>query len=471
MNPLLFTDPAFLFFFAPVALTGYWIVPPRWRNGFLLLSSLLLYAWGEGRYVGVLAASIAINWAAGFAIGRFTHSRKLALVGGVAANLGLLAVFKYSAFVVLNLDLVLIALKLPRIEPPDFRLPIGLSFYTFMGISYLIDLYRRDIEKPSSPSRVALFMTMFPHLIAGPIVRMTEIGPQFGLRLWDSGTVAAGIRRFVIGLGKKMLIASTLATASDAIFALQPGQIPTPYAWLALICYTLQIYFDFSGYSDMAIGLAGMLGFEFPENFNYPYVAQSVTEFWRRWHMTLSSWLRDYLFFPLGVRGGRWQMVRNLFLVFFLCGLWHGAAYNFIAWGLWHGLLLNLEQLGLAKALKKMPAPVRSVYTLAAVGFGWILFRSFSLHYAFGFSKTLAGFGGGTLPRDWLASQFVNPATYAALVAGIIGALPLKSVLSGFPVAPRFAGAIEFAALACVFLSVLATAAGGTYNPFIYFRF
>lgn len=474
MNPLLFTDPAFLFFFAPIVLTGYWIAPVSWRNGFLLIASMLLYAWGEGRYVAVLAGSIAINWTFGLSIARCERPRlrRLVLVIGVASNIGLLALFKYAPFFILNLDLLLNRLGIPRLEPTHLRLPIGLSFYTFMGISYLVDIFRRDLEKPSSLARVALFMTMFPHLIAGPIVRMTEIGSQLGHRFWNSEGVAAGIRRFVIGLGKKMLIANTLATAADAIFALPPQQIPASHAWLALVCYTLQIYFDFSGYSDMAIGLARMLGFQFPENFNYPYVAQSVTDFWRRWHMTLSAWLRDYLFFPLGVRGGRLQTIRNLFIVFFLCGLWHGAAYNFIVWGLWYGVLLSVEQLGLAKGLRMIPAPFRIAYTLAAVMCGWILFRSPTLHYALGFSKALLGFGGGALPRDWIATQFINPATYVAIAAGVVAAIPLKSFFAG--AAPHWTPAAriaEFAALSCVFIAVLATAAGDTYNPFIYFRF
>lgn len=470
MNPLLFTDPVFLCLFAPIVLTGYWMVPASWRNSFLLVASLLLYAWGEGRYVAVLAGSIVINWSFGLAIARCESVgvRRAMLVTGLAANLSLLGLFKYATFFILNLDLLLTWFRVARMEPPQLRLPVGLSFYTFMGISYLVDTYRRDLKMPSGLARVATFMAMFPHLVAGPIVRMTEIGSQLGARYWNVDEVAAGIRRFVIGLGKKVLIANTLATTADAIFALPSHQIPTAYAWFGLLCYTLQIYFDFSGYSDMAIGLAGMLGFRFPENFNYPYVAQSVTEFWRRWHITLSSWLRDYLFFPLGVRGGRLKTIRNLFVVFFLCGLWHGAAYNFIAWGLWHGLLLSVEQLGLAKGLRNLPAPLRTAYTLAGVAFGWILFRSFSLHYALGFSKSLLGFGG-ELPKSWIALQFISPVTYLAIVAGLIASVPLRPMFEGRRTA--IVRVAEFAGLSCVFVAVMAAAAGDTYNPFIYFRF
>ena len=436
MNPLLFTDPAFLFFFAPIVLTGYWIVPAGWRNGFLLAASVALYGWGENRYVAALLVSILINWLGGMAI---VCCPRVGLGLGVGANLILLWSFKGLA---------------------------GLSFYTFMGISYLVDLYRRDLERPSSLGRVALFLAMFPHLIAGPIVRMTEIGGQFGRRVWTVEAMVAGIRRFVIGLGKKVLIANMLAAVSDAVFALPVGRIPTGYAWLGLICYTLQIYFDFSGYSDMAIGLARMLGFRFPENFNYPYVSQSVTEFWRRWHITLSNWLRDYLFFPLGVRGGALLLVRNLFIVFVLCGLWHGVAWTFIAWGLWHGLLLSLEQLGLEAYLRKGPAIVRSAYTLGAVAAGWILFRAVSLTHAAGFAKALFGFGG-TLPVEWVAVE--SPAIFVAVVAGVVGCVPLRPVFAGLP--SRVAGVAEFAVLSAVFAAALAGVAGSTYKPFIYFRF
>ncbi|HEY3742824.1 MAG TPA: MBOAT family O-acyltransferase [Bryobacteraceae bacterium] len=471
MNPLLFTDPSFLFFFAPIVLTGYWLAPARWRNGFLLLASLLLYGWGEGRYAGVLLASIAINWTAGVAISRATNPRprKTALIIGVASNLLLLATFKYLTFFIWNLNLLLHSAE---IQAPDWHLPVGLSFYTFMGISYLVDLYRRDLDAPASPPRMALFLSMFPHLIAGPIVRMTEIGPQFGIRLAKAEPLAAGIRRFVIGFGKKMLLANTLSTASDAIFALPSHQLPTSLAWFGLLCYTLQIYYDFSGYTDMAIGLARILGFEFPENFNYPYISQSIGEFWRRWHITLSHWLRDYLFFPLGVRGGRLKMVRNQLIVFFLCGLWHGASYNFILWGMWHGTLLGIEQLGLQDKLKRLPSPLRIAYTLIAVSLGWVLFRSATLPAAMDFYAALAGFGSSAPPDSWIAVKYIGPATYVALAAAIAGATPLKSIFKNLEARfPAFTGPAEFTALSAVFLAALASTASDTFHPFIYFRF
>ena len=479
MNPLLFTDPAFLFFFAPIVLSWYWLIPAAWRNTFLTIASLVLYAWGEGSYAAVLLASIAINFVGGIAISRAVgpRARWYAVAAGVVLNLLLLTVFKYADFFLANFDAIIARFGIEAIQPPHLRLPIGVSFFTFMGISYLVDLYRRDLEAPSGVGRVALFQSMFPHLIAGPIVRMTELAGQFGLRNSDSARIAAGIRRFVIGLGKKMLIANTLATASDAIFQLPAQQVPASYAWLAVVCYTIQIYYDFSGYSDMAIGLAGMLGFTFPENFNYPYISQSISEFWRRWHITLSRWLRDYLFFPLGVRGGRAKLLRNQLIVFFLCGLWHGADWHFVAWGLWHGGLVGMEHLGFNKILRIVPAPVRIAYTMFAVSLGWILFRSLTLHHAFYFAESLLGYGG-PLPPDWLPLQFIGPATYAAILAGIVGATPVWPAVARFRanqrIAPRWTqlmGIAEFAALAVVFASALATAAGDTYHPFIYFRF
>ena len=437
MNPLIFTDPAFLFFFAPIVLTGYWIIPAAWRNGVLLAASLFLYAWGEARYVAVLGASILINWLGGLAIVHF-RQRRLALLVGIGANLALLGLFKYAA------------------HYTGFRLPAGISFYTFMGISYLVDLYRRDLPAAASLGRVGLLLAMFPHLIAGPIVRMTELREQFEARFWNPQMFASGARRFVIGLGKKVLIANTLSSVPDAVFGAQA--VPAAYAWLGLVSYTLQIYFDFSGYSDMAIGLAAMLGFRFPENFHYPYVSRSITEFWRRWHMTLSNWLRDYLFFPLGVRGGPLLLVRNLMIVFFVCGLWHGASWNFIAWGLWHGMLLSLEQLGLKSALRRAPLALQSFYTLGAVAMGWVLFRSATIPAAWGFVKSLAGLGGKPL----LDAQFLGPATYVALAAGVIAAVP-------WPV--KLPHLLEFALLSLVFVAAVAGIAGDTYKPFIYFRF
>ena len=374
---MMFTDTAFLFFFLPVVITVYKILPARLQNAFLLAASLSYYAWGEGARVWVLVASIAINYVFGLAIAapETSEHRKARLIIGILLNLALLSAFKYTGFMIENANYILVTLRVPPIPIPSITLPIGISFFTFMGLSYLADTYWRRMDAERNPVSFALYLSLFPHLIAGPIVRFCDIATQLHSRTTPSGQTVAGIRRFIVGLGKKMLIGNTIAVAADSIFKLPPDQLTTSAAWLAIFCYTLQIYFDFSGYSDMAIGLAAMFGFVFPENFNYPYIAQSVTEFWQRWHISLSSWLRDYLFFPLGVRSPRIILYRNILIVFFLCGLWHGASWHFVAWGLFHGAFLVMERSGLTSFLSARSAAIRHAYTLAVVMAGWVLFR------------------------------------------------------------------------------------------------
>jgi alginate O-acetyltransferase complex protein AlgI len=472
MNPMMFANPAFLFLFAPVVLTGYLLIPRSWRNGFLLAASLLFYAWGEGWRVEILIASLAINYGFGLAIDR-TRARKLALFSGVVFNLLFLGLFKYTSFAIGNLDWVLARFGLPSLTDPALPLPVGISFYTFMGISYLVDTYRRDIHAEPSPTVFGLYITLFPHLIAGPIVRYSDIAAQLHARSTRASEIVQGIRRFIIGLGKKLLIGNTLAATADTIFQLKPGELSTLVAWIGILCYALEIYYDFSGYSDMAIGLARMFGFRFPENFNYPYTSQSITEFWRRWHMSLSTWLRDYLFFPLGVRGGRWVLCRNLLIVFLLCGLWHGAAWHFVAWGLFYGAFLVLERMGLLSILRTWPAPPRHVYALLVVVTGWVLFRADTLHYAGSYLAAMSGFAPspGSAYDLW---RFLPADVVLALVAGVIGSMPVAGLLGRFRAKPGlgtlWAGA-EFAVLALVFLFAAALSAAGTYRPFIYFRF
>lgn len=472
---MLFTNPAFLFCFAPIVLTLYRILPVRWRNGFLLTASIALYAWGEGRYLGVLLASIAINYGCGLAIGNQgePRRRKFALAAGVAANLLLLGFFKYAGFAASNLNWLLQRWQAPLIPSPSPHLPIGISFFTFMGMSYLIDLYRRQITPERSPATFGLYITLFPHLIAGPIVRFSDIAGQLSHRPLSLDQTVEGIRRFVIGLGKKMLIGNTLAVTADAVFQMPVADLSTPLAWLGALCYTFQIYYDFSGYSDMAIGLAGILGFTFPENFNYPYIAQSITEFWKRWHITLSTWFRDYVFFSLGVRGGRAILYRNLLIVFVLCGLWHGASWHFVAWGLFYGLFLVLERMGLTGFLQRRAPVVRHVYTLLTVISGWVIFRAETLSKAMAFLAAMFGFSNHELASFDRFTYLPNDVVMA-LILGAIGSMPalpyLKTLLPR-PQAGLALGALEFAGLASVFVAAAALAAAGTYNPFIYFRF
>jgi len=357
------------------------------------------------------------------------------------------------------------------------RLPLGISFFSFQALSYVIDVYRRDAPVQKNPLDLALYVALFPQLIAGPIVRYRDVAEQIVQRTISRAGFAYGVRRFVIGLGKKMLIANTVAVPADAIFALPPEQLTLGLAWLGIVCYTLQIYFDFSGYSDMAIGLAQLFGFRFPENFNYPYVARSMTEFWRRWHISLSTWFRDYVYVPLGGnRRGAGRTYLNLWIVFFLCGLWHGAAWTFVAWGLYHGSFLVLERLGAGQWLEGLWAPARHVYTMLAVMGGWVFFRAESLGQAGAYLAAMAGFASGS-GLEQHAGLHLNAVVVLALVAGTIGSAPFLPRLGQWresigPVNLRLL--VEAGRLAGLVLLLVASAmlmAAGTYNPFIYFRF
>jgi len=470
MNPLLFTDPAFLFCFAPVVFTLYFVVPRSWQNPLLLASSVVLYAWGEGGYVAVLLASLVINYGCGLWIGRNGRSSRHALVLGIAANVLLLAIFKYSAFIVANVDDAIGMAAWRPFTVPKMKLPVGLSFYTFMAISYLVDIYRRRTQEEKSLVTFGTYLALFPHLIAGPIVRFNDIAEQLHHRHTSLTDVTEGIRRFVIGLGKKVLIGNTVAVTADAIFALPRAELSTPLAWIGLICYTIQIYFDFSGYSDMAIGLARMLGFRFPENFNYPYVSQSIAEFWRRWHISLSTWLRDYLFFPLGIRGGGVKLTRNALIVFLLCGLWHGAAWHFVMWGLFHGVFRVLERTRFGAGLRFAPAPVRHLYALLVIMIGWVLFRAETMPAAGSYLAALFGIGPAHLANPEI-TRYLPLDVLLAMLVGIVASTPLKLLRPRWKWLLPLAPVAEFAALAGVFVIAVAVASAGTYHPFIYFRF
>src|SRR5260370_36869159 len=333
--------------------------------------------------------------------------KRLFLWVTVLTNLLVLIVFKYIHFLTVNFNLILNRFHHSLPEPSP-HLPIGISFFTFMGMAYVIDAYRRQIEAQKQPLRVALYLTLFPHLIAGPIVRYGDIAAEIVERRVGRSEFAEGVRRFVIGLGKKMLIANTVAVTVDLIFK-TPFNLMTPAAaWLGIAGYALQIYFDFSGYSDMAIGLARMFGFHFPENFNYPYVAESITDFWRRWHITLSNWLRDYLYFPLGVRHPRWRLYLNLLIVFFLCGLWHGAHWTFVIWGLCHGSFLVFERMGLAKWMAGRARLFRHAYTLLVIMLGWVFFRAETVSDALSFLRVMTGLGHSGTAQYGLSAYLNN---------------------------------------------------------------
>ncbi len=477
---MLFASPIFLFLFLPLTAALYAMAPRAARNSVLLVASVVFYAWGEGLYAVVVAVSVLANWGFGLAIGAAQQplARRRWLAAAIVANLGTLAVFKYANFALANLNALLGAAGLAPLVMAAIPLPLGISFFTFHAISYVVDVYKRNAHAERRLADFALYILLFPQLIAGPIIRWRDIAAQLGQRQARLADIAYGARRFLIGLGKKVLIANTLGATADRIFALPTSELTTPLAWLGLVCYTLQIYFDFSGYSDMALGLMRVFGFRILENFNYPYVARSVREFWRRWHISLSNWFRDYLYIPLGGNQvGRARAYFNLALVFLLCGLWHGASWPFVIWGAWHGGFLVLERAGLGRVLECI-GPLNRVYTLAAVMGGWVLFRAETLPQALAWYAALFGFDQGSALRQPLA-LYLDLLLATTLAAALLGATPWTRRLTrwrdglalrpGLPqaglMAAETAGLLALGAVCAAWLSA------GTYNPFIYFRF
>jgi len=476
---VVFSSPIFLFLFLPITLGVYFVLPWRSRNFWLLGTSLVFYGWGEPKFVLVMLVSIVGNYLLARWIDRVDDSkrRRVPLTIAVVLNIGLRAIFKYTDFAVQNVNVVLSDLDLRTLRLPDIALPIGISFFTFHALSYVIDVYRRVVPAQRSLFNIGLYISLFSQLIAGPIIRYHDVANQLEQRSVSRGDFAYGVERFVVGLGKKVLIANSLAGPADLIFSIPGDQLTLPVAWLGLVCYTLQIYFDFSGYSDMAIGLGRMFGFHFLENFNYPYISQSLTEFWHRWHISLSNWFRDYLYIPLG--GNRISPRRtylNLVIVFFLCGLWHGAAWNFVFWGLFHGAFLVAERMGLSRVLAGWRAPWRHVYLLLVVMVSWVFFRASTLSHAWSFLAAMVGLSPASGIEHPLG-LYADTLTLLALTAGAIGSMPIVPALGRrLAAAPGLsveigASAFKLAAMASILLTSVMLLAAGTYNPFIYFRF
>jgi alginate O-acetyltransferase complex protein AlgI len=502
---LLFTEPTFLFLFLPVLLGLYFATFSRehgeYGNGLLLVASVIFYAKGGGSFTWLMLASITFNYLMGIAVDRARERgggqrARYVLAFAVTVNLVVLGIFKYANFFADNVNTLFLALGVNPLVVPRVLLPIGISFYTFHAISYVVDVYRRDAIAQKSPVHAALYLLLFPQLIAGPIIRYRDLADQLARRIVTTDDFAYGVRRFVIGLGKKVLIANVVAGPADAIFAMPVAQLSAGHAWLGLVCYTLQIYFDFSGYSDMAIGLGRMFGFRFPENFRWPYIARSVQEFWRRWHISLSTWFRDYLYKPLGGnRVSPARMYTNLVTVFFLCGLWHGASWNFVIWGLWHGMFLVIERV-LATRTRRYENTKREntkgsfslesqessswfrvswfrVYTLAVVMVGWVFFRAETLPGAVAFLEALVGLSPA-LPAPLALGWFLSNDVLLAIVAGIIGSTPWLPALASRREPDRTESPLTLAgalALTAVFLLSIMHVAARSYNPFIYFRF
>lgn len=490
---MVFSSVDFLFLFLPLFLLAQNFLPRP--NLSFVVFSLFFYFVGEGWYTGVIVVSAGVNYVLGLRLDASAApaARKALLGAAVAFNLALLLFFKYTGFVAASLGVGADAWL------RQIHLPLGISFFTFHAISYLVDIYRRDARAERSFVNLSLYLLMFPQLIAGPILRFHTIARQLRRRIVDARHLYYGCVLFCIGLAQKVLLADTLAGVADPLFA-RAATLSTASAWLAAVCYTLQIYFDFGGYSLMAMGLGWICGFHFPRNFHYPYVARSVSEFWRRWHMSLSRWFRDYLYLPLGGnRHGPWRTYRNLLVVFLLCGLWHGAAWTFVVWGGYHGLLLILERVGLGAALARLPRLLQHAYALLAVIVGWVLFRAASLAEAGQLLATMAGLRGGTdmAVTDLLTGEELTVLLIAALCAvpllprllRRIAALPLQPAAGAAGAAelapqdgvaadwrwPRHESAVRqtIGLLLALLLFGLATLKimSGAYSPFIYFRF
>ncbi|MFN3867840.1 MAG: MBOAT family O-acyltransferase [Hyphomicrobiaceae bacterium] len=481
---MVFASVEFLFVLLPLTLLAYYLVGyvtgrVSLLNVVMLIASLVFYDWSGGVYTIVLLAVILINYVAGLAIHRFDGrskgAQKLALVVGVAANLGVLAYFKYAGFVVAQL--AFLPSWVPKADPAAFQiiLPIGISFYIFQAMSYLIDVYRHDARYQPNLANFALYVVMFPQLIAGPIVRYQLVAEQIDERKPLPGVAmfADGVTRFAIGFAKKVIVADTMAVVVDAVYAAPPSELSAPVAWLGLLAYTFQIYFDFSGYSDMAIGLGLMFGLKFPENFNRPYASVSITDFWRRWHMTLSSWFRDYLYIPLG--GSRGSAVRtyvNLIIVFMATGIWHGANWTFIVWGAYHGAWLIVERvLGVKLVEDGRSHAVRRLLTFFIVVLGWNLFRAPSLEHAGQMYYAL--FAGGFGPAPAAVADVLTNYFYFMfmLAAGLIAASQFVSLRAILMEPSRLGDWARVGLVAGAFPYAVMMVASGTFSAFIYYQF
>lgn len=473
---MIFSSLLFLFRFLPAVLLVYYIVPRRFRNFVLLLFSLIFYAWGEPVYILLMLASILVSYTGGIVVDRMKRrnrpgAAKAALVVSSVISLSLLGFFKYADFAIGTVN----SLTGAGLDLLHIALPIGISFYTFQTMSYTIDVYRGEAKVQKNLISFGAYVAMFPQLIAGPIVQYKTIDEQMRNRRETAEEFAAGVHRFMIGLGKKVLLANNAGALWDTIQAMDSSQLPVLTAWMGLLAYTMQLYFDFSAYSDMAIGLGHMFGFRFLENFNYPYISKSITEFWRRWHISLSTWFRDYVYIPLGGnRVNLWRHIRNIMVVWLLTGFWHGASWNFVAWGLYYGILLLIEKYVLGKYLKKLPAIVQHIYCMFFVMIGWNLFVFDDMGQGLGFLRALFGtYGQGLLNRETIYLLYNNLVLLVLLILGsthLPGRLA-NGLLQRLHSHELLATVLRMIFYAGIFLLSVAWLVDASYNPFLYFRF
>ncbi len=463
---MVFSSLTFLIYFLPIVLGIYYIVPKKAKNLVLFLSSMLFYFYGEPKYAILMLISIASTYIHGLLIEKSEKHKKKYLVSAIGISLAFLVFFKYTDFILQNINNLLHL----NINLLNLALPIGISFYTFQMLSYIIDVYRGEVKAQKNFLKLATYVSLFPQLIAGPIVRYTNIQKELDERKCNFSNFSNGVRRFVIGLSKKVLIANVMADCIN-VFNLS-NEKSIIFYWIYAISVTIQIYFDFSGYSDMAIGLGKMLGFNFPENFNYPYIAKSVTDFWRRWHMTLSNWFRDYVYIPLGgKRVGKLKWLRNILIVWLLTGLWHGAAWNFITWGLLYGVLLIIEKLGFLKVIEKIPSVLSRIYLLLVVMIGFVIFNGNSLSEIFDNITGLVGLNGAPL---YSAESIYTLLNYAFIfIIAFIGSTPLIKiiVLKLKDRLPKLINILEPITLCILLVVCISYLVDGSFNPFLYFRF
>lgn len=466
---MVFSSTIFLCVYLPLVLLGYYICPKKGRNLFLLIVSLVFYAWGEPKYVFLMIFSILVNYIFGRLMDKHRENKKrlkLMLILSVVIDIGLLSVFKYTDFIITNVNAIFGA----NFDLLNIALPIGISFYTFQAMSYTIDVYRDDVRVQKNLIDFGMYITMFPQLIAGPIVRYADVQDQLAERSVTTADFSEGVMRFVVGLGKKVLLANQMGAVWSDIYALG-GDVSALMAWTGAIAYTFQIYFDFSGYSDMAIGLGRMFGFKFPENFRYPYQSVSITDFWRRWHITLSTWFKEYLYIPLGGnRRGLARQALNLLIVWSLTGFWHGAGWNFVMWGLYYFVILFIEKLFLLKALDKLPKFFRHVYALVLIIIGWVIFASDDVSVLLPYLGSMFGANGAIGGMD--VYTLLTKAVLLIICCVASTELPKKLFLSA-------AGAMNekaaFTLKSVLMIALLALSMilliGDSYNPFLYFRF
>lgn len=475
---MVFSSIVFLCIFFPAVILLYYLCPRQLRNLFLLLASLFFYAWGEPKYIVIMLFSTIFDYCNGRLLEYFEAKGKkdtfgrLVLAASVIGNLSILCFFKYTDFILTTLN----SLSGSEFALLGLALPIGISFYTFQTMSYTIDVYRGQVAAQHNLISFGMYVCLFPQLIAGPIVRYSDIAGEVDTRETSFRLCAAGMHRFLLGLGKKVLLANQIGALWDEIYSLGASDLSMSLAWLGALSFTFQIYFDFSGYSDMAFGLGEMFGFHFPENFCYPYTAKSITEFWRRWHMTLGSWFREYLYIPLGGnRKGRPRQIANLFVVWFFTGLWHGAGWNFILWGLYFFVLLVLEKLFLLKQLNRFPSAFQHLYALFWIILGWVIFACDDISRLFQYLKWF--FGIGIAPVNQLALyEWTTHAAFLVILALASTELPAKvcaSLLERISASLGQAAAFWLKSAWCLLVLLLSMAmlVSGSYNPFLYFRF